>query len=888
MYYSKKYDVGAFVLSISIAIISLWPILFKNGYYLTGAIVPNGSYLGMISFSQFEQRIFNTWNNPTAATFLGIPQLLINFIFLIITKSAIISSRLLLIFEVSLFGISSYYAFKILSEFVLVADKIKPFLGYLSIVLYMIICPYFVTVGLANPLSSFNWSYAVLPLITALGVYYLEKGEIKHLSMLSIFSILGSFSAVWMPTFVILIAFYLILSFGYKNISYNKAIIRTLTLVVFIVLTNAFWVIPTFVGYYYHATGFFLYRGSIFITYNSLIYNSSWYNLFDILTLSHSTINLINLHITDATIPLLGAINTVAAFSSLLYHRSKLLVYLSLISIFTIFFAKGVNTPYGMLYYFLVIHFPGDAGAILRNTGYLYSVLGFTYSILIPLSVYLMLKSLVKNLTIIRIGIVVVVIIMLSGVFISNSYSLYQNLNSYTYPLYEPTNIPQVYGKAISFLQSNSDFRNYFIIWDPSGGFYTWRSIPRLDPPYGLISMFPDYLTPNNYYNSYFLKPYLTNTSEIGRLMGLINGKYLVFDSNVYLDYNYQNSSTDNYYFARQQDLRLIYNNSHVYIYKNLENINVLFPTQLALAIAPVSYSIDTSNTLFQGYYSVDSYLIAFLITTGLIDNISVVFPYFLNNEVSIKEIYEASNLIIYQNNVGASIISEYLANNISYNNVLIYFNPNTFEYTKGLTPVFIPSMGGNTLYCESGSTFLAKAFIPVNGEYDLVVGHNGILNIDTQGRTITTNNESISRIELYLNKGWNIFNFSCGNTHINYIYIITHGLTLNTPSVKMKTVKLNPSHFVIHVNSNKAFFLAFAQSYDPLWVATYKGIESKSIPVDGLINGFYIDKNGTFNINLIYGLQKYFLISSMISLVSIFLLSIIALIRPTKLIYLL
>jgi len=243
VYYSKKYDVGAFVLSISIAIISLWPILFKNGYYLTGAIVPNGSYLGMISFSQFEQRIFNIWNNPTAATFLGIPQLLINFIFLIITKSAIISSRLLLIFEVSLFGISSYYAFKILSEFVLVADKIKPFLGYLSIVLYMIICPYFVTVGLANPLSSFNWSYAVLPLITALGVYYLEKGEIKHLSMLSIFSILGSFSAVWMPTFVILIAFYLILSFGYKNISYNKAIIRTLTLVVFIVLTNAFWVI---------------------------------------------------------------------------------------------------------------------------------------------------------------------------------------------------------------------------------------------------------------------------------------------------------------------------------------------------------------------------------------------------------------------------------------------------------------------------------------------------------------------------------------------------------------------------------------------------------------------------------------------------------------------
>ena len=107
----------------------------------------------------------------------------------------------------------------------------------------MIICPYFVTVGIANPLPSFNWSYAVLPLITALGVYYLEKGEIKHLSMLSIFSILGSFSVVWMPTFVILIAFYLILSFGYKNISYNKAIIRTLTLVVFIVLTNAFWVI---------------------------------------------------------------------------------------------------------------------------------------------------------------------------------------------------------------------------------------------------------------------------------------------------------------------------------------------------------------------------------------------------------------------------------------------------------------------------------------------------------------------------------------------------------------------------------------------------------------------------------------------------------------------
>jgi hypothetical protein len=72
--------------------------------------------------------------------------------------------------------------------------------------------------------------------------------------------------------------------------------------------------------------------------------------------------------------------------------------------------------------------------------------------------------------------------------------------------------------------------------------------------------------------------------------------------------------------------------------------------------------------------------------------------------------------------------------------------------------------------------------------------------------------------------------------------------------------VKIDPTRYQVHImNPNGApFLLAFSEAYERGWTASYdNGQEIKSIPLYGMINGFFVDKTGAFTLNIEYRPQR-------------------------------
>lgn len=85
---------------------------------------------------------------------------------------------------------------------------------------------------------------------------------------------------------------------------------------------------------------------------------------------------------------------------------------------------------------------------------------------------------------------------------------------------------------------------------------------------------------------------------------------------------------------------------------------------------------------------------------------------------------------------------------------------------------------------------------------------------------------------------------------------------------------KINPTLWRVRVNATKPFMLSFAESYDPLWEArVYKDgklVEKvSSIPLYGVINGFYINETGDLKIIIRYKPQDWFNIGLVISIIT-------------------
>jgi hypothetical protein len=96
-------------------------------------------------------------------------------------------------------------------------------------------------------------------------------------------------------------------------------------------------------------------------------------------------------------------------------------------------------------------------------------------------------------------------------------------------------------------------------------------------------------------------------------------------------------------------------------------------------------------------------------------------------------------------------------------------------------------------------------------------------------------------------------------------------------PSPNVSYEMVNPCKYEAHIeNSDEPFLLMFSESYHPMWKAYVDGEEISSIPVYSLVNGFYINKTGNFDVIIYFTGQTYADIGLQISAITLIIVVII------------
>jgi hypothetical protein len=86
-----------------------------------------------------------------------------------------------------------------------------------------------------------------------------------------------------------------------------------------------------------------------------------------------------------------------------------------------------------------------------------------------------------------------------------------------------------------------------------------------------------------------------------------------------------------------------------------------------------------------------------------------------------------------------------------------------------------------------------------------------------------------------------------------------------------------SPSNHHLEVKATEPYTLAFAEAYDPLWVAKVKKhdgttiAEYKPVPLYNVINGFQIDKTGEYQIDIVYKPQQWLYWGAIVSVSTLF-----------------
>jgi hypothetical protein len=100
--------------------------------------------------------------------------------------------------------------------------------------------------------------------------------------------------------------------------------------------------------------------------------------------------------------------------------------------------------------------------------------------------------------------------------------------------------------------------------------------------------------------------------------------------------------------------------------------------------------------------------------------------------------------------------------------------------------------------------------------------------------------------------------------TYLNGIFAINH----SSPS--MNWSKIDESRYAVHVETDKPFFLIFSEAHHPLWKAFVDDKEISSVTAYSVVNGFFINKTGEYDISLYFTGQTFANIGLKISAVTL------------------
>jgi len=188
----------------------------------------------------------------------------------------------------------------------------------------------------------------------------------------------------------------------------------------------------------------------------------------------------------------------------------------------------------------------------------------------------------------------------------------------------------------------------------------------------------------------------------------------------------------------------------------------------------------------------------------------------------------------------------------------------------------------GDMLESFSSSTLCASMVIPREGWYRIAARiaygpglGNLTFRLDNFTATVTCDNasEEYGWVELgssYLTRS--NLTISVENTgHVKFDQLAFYSITgsedmtslndvfcINHPSPSINWLKIDESRYVVHVETDEPFFLIFSEAHHPLWKAFVDDQEISPVTAYSVVNGFFINKTGEYDVTLYFTGQTF------------------------------
>lgn len=142
---------------------------------------------------------------------------------------------------------------------------------------------------------------------------------------------------------------------------------------------------------------------------------------------------------------------------------------------------------------------------------------------------------------------------------------------------------------------------------------------------------------------------------------------------------------------------------------------------------------------------------------------------------------------------------------------------------------------------------------------------------------------KSIGQLDIYRYKNWVPAHFVSSPNIFgdNLSSLLSQSSLANNPVVEVNATQISPSQYKVHINATQPFYLFFKESYDSEWKLAEgnsdwylypfsKDISENHTSAYDFGNMWYITKTGSYDLNVYYAPESYFLYGISISLLSL------------------
>lgn len=125
---------------------------------------------------------------------------------------------------------------------------------------------------------------------------------------------------------------------------------------------------------------------------------------------------------------------------------------------------------------------------------------------------------------------------------------------------------------------------------------------------------------------------------------------------------------------------------------------------------------------------------------------------------------------------------------------------------------------------------------------------------------------------KVYLNEGTHKMNLAISTNYggsqvtLRSFKVEYQAPETNTSTPNISVDKIDPTKYILHVESSTPFLVIFSEKYDPHWEASHNGQIFDHYKVNFFANAFWIEKTGSFDVIIQFTTQKLYQMGLMIS----------------------